>query len=141
MSTDFNTWLAENGLALLFTTITGDSFYVNREKRFGVVRTVGTYSVQSFYLDDIIEIKTKDDEKLVYEWTTNTGWKIPQRSTSHSTNEVYMKLRMKNTGDIRLQIFKATGRNVERNTYEHANLINYACQISHAVFAEVTGCR
>ncbi len=134
MTNDFANWLAQNGLVEAFTTSAGDALYTNREMGFGVLKNLGDYSVHSFYLDDIIEFKTYDDEHIVAEWNCMSTWRVYPRSTSHSTNEVYMKIRFRNMLEVRLQIFRATHGNISRSSYDHVNLINYACQISQIVY-------
>lgn len=134
MMNDFTYWLAQNGLSEAFTTMAGDTFYVNREKGFGVLRKYGEYSVHSFCLNDIIEFKTYDDENLVVEWSCITPWRVMPRSTRFSTNEVYMKIRFRNQLVVRLQIFRGVNGNISRSSYEHMNLLNYACQISEYIY-------
>ncbi len=136
---DFSCWLAQHGLTEAFTTAAGDSLYVNREKFFGVIRKRGEYGAHSFYLDDIIEFKTYDDENLIVEWNTASSWRLSDRSTRFSTNEVYMKIRFKNQQVLKLQIFNSVRGNVKRDTNEHIALLNYACQISQIVYNCATG--
>ena len=139
MMQEFSYWLARHGLVEVFTTSDGDSMYVNREKMFGVIRKRGEYAAHSFYLDDIIEFKTYDDENLIVEWSTTSPWNLRERSTRFTTNEVYMKIRFRNGQCIKLQIFRAYDGNIKRNTNEHIDLLNYACRISHIVFQCATG--
>lgn len=134
MNGNFESWLYENGLQHVFTTNAGDAFYANREKKFGVLRKNGEYGVQSFYLDDIIEFKTYDDEILIAEWNTMFSWRVLQRATYHSTNEVYMLIKLKNQMSLRLQIFRGTKGNIKRDSNEHVQLFNYACQISQLIY-------
>ncbi|MBQ8038842.1 MAG: hypothetical protein IJ274_03055 [Lachnospiraceae bacterium] len=135
MAADFSTWLAENGLVETFTTNAGDTLYTNMEKKFGVLKKNGESGVQSFYLDDVIEIKTFDDEHLVLEWNScMTSWRVMERSTRFSTNEVYMDIRLQNQLVLRIQIFKGTKNNIKRQSNEHVNLLNYACQLSQIVY-------
>ena len=135
MANDFFSWLNENGLVEAFTTSAGDTLYVNNEKKFCVLRKHGEYNVQSFYFSDMVEFKTYDDEKLIAEWNCFTSsWRVCERSTRFSTNEVYMKIRLGNQLEIKLQIFRATNGNISRDTANHVNLFNYACQISQIVY-------
>lgn len=139
MMNEFSQWLLQHGLTEAFTTAAGDSLYVNREKLFGVIRKRGEFGAHSFYLDDIVEFKTYDDENLIVEWNTASVWKLSDRSTRFSTNEVYMKIRFKNRQILKLQIFRATNGNIKRDTENHIALLNYACQISHIVYSYATG--
>ncbi|MBE6977231.1 MAG: hypothetical protein E7438_01115 [Ruminococcaceae bacterium] len=134
MTGEFSAWLAKYGLTESFTTPAGDAFYVNISKKFGVLRKNGEYGIQSFYLDDILEFQTYDDENLVAEWNAYRSWRIPERNTRYSTNEVYMTLRLKDGKTIRIQLFRATGGNIQRNSPQHVNLIEYARQISQVVY-------
>ena len=134
MTDQFSDWLAQHGLSTVFVTNAGDGFYANREKMFGVIRKNGEYGVHSFYLDDIVGFQTYDDEKLVTEWHTTTTWRVLPKSNSYSTNEVYMKLFMRNGSVLKLQIFQAKQGNVKRNSTDHVNLLNYACQLSQIIY-------
>ncbi len=134
MNNDFLNWLAQNGLTTAFVTNAGDGFYTNKEKKFGVLRKNGEYGAHSFYFDDIIEIQTYDDEHLIVEWSKFSAWKVSQRSTRFSTNEVYMNIRLRNQTVLRMQIFKAKSSNISRNSSDHVNLFTYACQISQIVY-------
>lgn len=135
MANDFATWLEENGLKEVFTTSAGDTLYFNMTKRFGVLKKKNEMGVQSFYLDDIIEIQTYDDENLVLDWNScMSAWRVMPRSTRFSTNEVYMNIRLQNQLVLRIQIFKAAKKNVERKSNDHVNLLNYACQLSQIVY-------
>lgn len=134
MTNEFLQWLAKYGLTAAFTTSAGDTLYTNREKKFGVLAKNGEYGVQSFYLDDIIAFKTFDDENLIAEWNCWTSWRVLGRSTRFSTNEVYMDITLKNQQVLRLQIFRGVSRNVDRDSNEHINLFNYACQISQYIY-------
>lgn len=134
MTNDFANWLTKYGLTEAFTTSAGDTLYTNKQKKFGVLKKNGEYGVQSFYLDDIIGFQTYDDENLVAEWNQMTSWRVMPRSTHHSTNEIYAKIRLKNNSVLKLQIFKAIYGNIERESYEHVNLFNYACQISYIIY-------
>ncbi len=135
MANDFATWLVENGLKEAFTTSAGDTLYFNMTKRFGVLKKKDEMGVQSFYLDDIIEIQTYDDENLVFDWNScMSAWRILPRNTRFSTNEVYMNIRLQNQLVLRLQIFRAAKKNVERKSNDHVNLLNYACQLSQIVY-------
>ncbi len=135
MANDFATWLVENGLKEAFTTSAGDTLYFNMTKRFGVLKKKDEMGVQSFYLDDIIEIQTYDDENLVLDWNScMSAWRVMPRSTRFSTNEVYMNIRLQNQLVLRIQIFKAAKKNVERKSNDHVNLLNYACQLSQIVY-------
>lgn len=135
MTNDFANWLYQNGLVEAFTTSAGDTLYVNQEKKFCVIRKYGEYNVQSFYFSDMVEFKTCDDEKTIAEWNCCTSsWRISERSTRFSTNEVYMEIRLRNQLVIKLQLFRATKGNISRNSINHVNLFNYACQISQIVY-------
>lgn len=131
---DFSAWLEKYGLTETFTTHAGDGFYTNKAKKFGVLRKKGQQGVQSFYLDDIVAFQTYDDEKLIAEWEKMTSWRIMERATRHSTNEVYMDIRLKNQQVIRVQIFKGTEGNISRDSDTHVRLFNYACQLSRIVY-------
>ena len=132
---DFATWLVENGLKEAFTTSAGDTMYFNMTKRFGVLKKNGEMNVQSFYLDDIIEIQTYDDENLVFDWNgCMSTWRALPKNNRFSTNEVYMNIRLQNQLVLRVQIFRAARKNVERNSSEHVRLLNYACQLSQIVY-------
>lgn len=139
MTKDFAEWLAQNGLAAIFTTSAGDSFFANRDKKFGVIKRAGEYNTFSFYLDDIVGFTTFDDENLVAEWKYRSPWRILPRNTNFSTEEVFINISFRNGSSIRLCIFKAVGSNVRRNTNEHIELLNYACRISHAVYDLANG--
>ncbi len=135
MTNDFASWLSQNGLVEAFTTSAGDTLYVNNEKKFGVLRKYGEYNVQSFYFSDMVEFKTYDDENLIAEWNCcTTSWRIGERSTRFSTNEVYMEIRLRNQLVIKMQLFRAAKKNISRDTKDHINLFNYACQISQIVY-------
>lgn len=140
MTNDFQNWLMQNGLTAAFTTSASDTLYTNRLKGFGVLHKNGEKSPQSFYLEDIVELKTYDDENLVVEWNRATrNWRIYERSTRHSTNEVYTKIRLVNGMVMKLQLFHATYGNIERESYEHINLFNYAVQITQILLGLATG--
>ena len=135
MATDFSSWLVENGLTEAFTTTAGDTLYLNMSKKFGVLKRKNEMGVQSFFLKDIIEIQTYDDENLVYDWNTcMSAWRVMPRNTRFSTNEVYMNIRLQNQIVLRVQIFKAVKKNIERQSNDHVNLLNYACQLSQIVY-------
>lgn len=133
MTNEFANWLVENGLEELITTNAGDTLYINRDKKFGVLKKHGELNVNSFYLDDIVEIKTYDDEHPVAEWSCMSPLFAHERSTRHSANEVYMKIRMKNQSVLRLQIFRATKGNIPRDSNGHVNLIGYSVQVTRMV--------
>ena len=133
VNNEFSIWLKENGLIETITTSAGDSFYTNLEKHFGVIRKNGEYGVNSFYLDDVLEIRTYDDENLIMEWTCTSSSFWHQRSTRFSTNEVYMKIKLKNQLELKFQIFRATNGNISRNSNVHVDLFNYACQVSQLI--------
>lgn len=139
MTNDFANWLAQNGLVEAFTTTAGDALFVNLQKRFGVLKKCNDYGAQSFYLDDIFSIQTKDDEHLVAEWNRMTGWRTGERSTRYSTNEVYIIIRFANQTQVKLQVFHGTKGNISRDTYDHANLYNYACQLTQILYSFATG--
>ncbi len=130
MLNEFRKWLDDNGLKEEFTTLYGDSFYTNRAKQFGVLRQKDVFEVKSFYLDDIIEIKAYDDENLVAEWNCISALRFSQRNTHHSTNEMYVKIRLRDQSVLKIQIFKAAGQNIQRHSDNHVRLYNYICQIS-----------
>lgn len=134
MTNEFMNWLAANGLSEVFTTHAGDVFYTNPQSKLGVILNRKTGNVQSFYLTDIIEIRTYDDENLVVEWNLATPFRVGRRSTRYSSNEVYMKIRLRSSLEIRLQVFKATGKNIKRDSPQHVNLFNYSTQISSIVY-------
>ena len=135
MMDHFSVWLAQNGLTELFTTPAGDSMYINHKKQFGVIRKMGEYAAQSFYLDDIIECKTYDDEYMIAEWGIGMPWKLYERSTRYTTNQVYMNIRFKNSTVLKLQLFRGTNGNIKRDTNQHIDLLNYACRITQAVIS------
>ena len=139
MTNDFSFWLAQNGLSEILTTAAGDSMYVNREKLFGVIRKRGEYAAHSFYLDDIVECKTYDDENLIVEWSKTTPWTLSERSIRYSTSQVFMKIRFRNNQILKLQIFLGTEGNIKRNTEKHIALLNYACQVSQIIYSHVAG--
>ncbi|MBQ4611965.1 MAG: hypothetical protein IJB26_00285 [Clostridia bacterium] len=141
MNNEFQIWLEQNGLTEAFTTSAGDALYVNRDKKFGVLRKHGEYGVHSFYLDDIIEFKTYDDENPVAEWSAyhDANWRLYERSTRFSTNEVYVNLRLRNQLVLKIQLFVGTTGNIRRDSYNHVNLYNYACQISHLLYNLANG--
>ncbi len=130
MTNEFSQWLADNGLEELITTNAGDTIYINRGKKFGVLKRHGELNVNSFYLDDIVEIKTYDDEHLVAEWSCMSPLFTHERSTRHSANEVYMKIRMKNQFVLKVRIFRAKSGNIPRNSNGHVNLIGYSVQVT-----------
>lgn len=134
MTKEFSDWLAKYGLTEAFTTQAGDTLYTNVQKKFGVLKKSGEYGVRSFYLDDITGFKVFDDENLVVDWNYATTWRALSRSTSFSTNEVYMNIRLKDQSVIQLQIFKAVNGNISRSSHVHADLYNYACQIAQIVY-------
>ena len=131
MTNDFMNWLAMNGLSTAFVTSSGDALYANKLKGFGVIQKHGETGAHSFYFNDIVEIKTYDDENMVMEWNRSMmGWRMGERSTRHSSNEVTMTIRFMHSPVIKMRLFKAEGGNVERDSIEHVNLFNYACQIT-----------
>ena len=139
MMNQFNEWLEQNGLTLAFTTVAGDSLYVNREKGFGVLKKLNDYGAQSFFLNDIAEIRTCDDENLVAEWNCMGFWRTGERNMRYSTNEVYMKISFRTQPALKLQIFHGTNGNITRGTVEHYNMYNYACQLTQFVCDLATG--
>ena len=46
---EFSKWLDENGLEELITTNAGDAVYVNREKKFAVLKKHGFYDIINLY--------------------------------------------------------------------------------------------
>lgn len=147
MTNAFSNWLSENGLREVFTTHAGDTFYVNKERKIGVLKkgngfnpqAVYQYDVQSFYLDDIIEFKTYDDENLLTEWNRMMSMRAYAHSTRYSTNEIYINIRFKNRLDLKLQIFRGTRGNIKRNTRDHINMLNYAYKLSQALYNCIHG--
>ncbi len=139
MTGDFQNWLAQNGLTPVFTTTAGDTLYVSYVQRFAFLQKYGTVGGQSFFLHDIVEVQTFDDENLMATWNRMMPFQVMPRSTSHSTNEVYMKIRLSNNQILKVQIFKAVHGNIERDSISHANLCNYACQLSHVWYNCVMG--
>lgn len=131
---EFNNWLIQNGLTESFTTNAGDSFFTNMEKRFGVIKKADNYNVQSFYLDDIIEFKTLDERKVLYEWGRNSIWRTYDRISHHSTSNVYMKIWLRNGQTLIVQIFRATNGNISRSSNDYINLINYAGLLSQIIY-------
>lgn len=139
MNNDFYYWLQQNGLTEEFTTNAGDSFYTNQAKGFGVIKKHEPHTVQSFYLRDIVELKTYDDENLICEWNNMSHWMSYPKSSKFSTNEVYIKIRFSNQTVIKLQIFRGINGNVKRDSENHINLLNYACQISQILYNAILG--
>lgn len=140
MEQAFSKWLEDNGLVKVFTTNAGDSFYANREKKFGVIRNGAGYSVLSFYFEDILGIRTFDDENLLCEWSLYmpTLRYLP-KSNSHSTNEINMRIQMSNGVEYRIQIFRATYGNIRRDSATHVDLVNYAAQITQLFHNHIRG--
>ena len=134
MTNDFSAWIAQNNLQEVFTTAAGDTLYVNRATKLGVLRKYGEARVHTFYLSDVTEFKTYDDEHLVTDWNRMTSWNILQRSTIYSSSEMYMLLRFSNQLVLKIQIFKATDRKIKRNSEYHISMFNYACRLSQVVF-------
>ena len=134
MQENFNNWLIENNLSEVLTTNAGDTLYLNNEKRYLVLKKFGEYNTRAFYLDDIVEFNTYDDEKHVAYWIRGGSGGSKERSTSHSTNEVFMKIKLRDQSVVRLQIFKAKNKNIERDSQTHVNLFTYACQISQRIY-------
>ena len=139
MTNDFANWLVQNGLVEAFTTTAGDALFVNPQKRFGVLKKCNDYGALSFYWDDVMSIQTKDDEHLVAEWNRMSGWRTNARNTRFSTNEVYINIRFSNHSEVKLQIFHGTKGNVSRDTFDHVNLYNYACQLTQILYGFITG--
>lgn len=139
MTGDFQHWLAQNGLTPVFTTSAGDTLYASYTQRFAFLQKYGMVGGQSFFLHDVVEVQTFDDENMVATWNRMMPFQMMPRSTSHSSNEVYMKIRLSNYQIIKVQIFKATHDNIERDSIAHANLYNYACQLSHVWYRCVMG--
>ncbi len=138
MNADFSQWLQQNGLQEVFTTSVGDRFYVNTEKKFGVLKKQGEYGAYSFYLDDIVSFETYDDEILVEEWNRAGIWRAPERATHHSTCEVNLILGLKTGQKFKIRLFRAMGENVKRNSREHADLHYYARRIGYAIYTYAT---
>lgn len=141
MNNDFMNWLAANGLTQLFTTNAGDTLYVNLEKKLGVLHKYGEYGAQSFFLNDIIEFRTYDDEHLVSEWNCMMPWRVLQRATGYSTNEVYINIRMRNQLMLKLQIFRGVNGNIRRSSNDHWYMFNYACQLSQKLYESIMACQ
>lgn len=139
MNNDFFGWLAENNLTEAFTTNAGDTLYVNVEKKFGVLKKLNVFALQSFYLDDIIEFKTYDDEHVICEWNCMGTWRFLERVDRYSTGEVYMKIVLRNSMVLRVSIYKAVNGKINRQSNDHINLFNYACGISQIVYNCATG--
>ena len=133
MTQEFSNWLAQNGLTEAFTTHAGDTLYVNKAKKFGVLRKNGEYGIKSFYLDDIVEIKTYDERRLIVSWDRLNSWTVTERSTRHSTSSVVMNITLRSQEVLKIQIFKATYGKIARNSSNYVNLLNYACQLSQIV--------
>lgn len=138
MQNSFSEWLENNNLTEVFTTNAGDTVYANKEKRFAVIKKAGEYTTRAFYFDDVIGFDTKDDEKLISNWIRGISGGTNRRSTSHSTSEVYMEIKLKDNSKIKLQIFKAKGKNIERDSQTHVNLFVYACQVSQSFYDLIT---
>lgn len=134
MNNDFNNWLAENGLQVAFTTSAGDTLYTNMQKRFGVLKKADNYNVQSFYLDDIVEFRTYDDKRLIVDWGVYRAWKTYDMSTRYSTNNVYMKIFLRNGLILPVQIFCAANGNILRSSNDYINLYNYSILLSQIVY-------
>ncbi len=134
MTADFQKWLNENNLEHLFTTPAGDSFWANREKKFGVLQRNGEIGASSFYLDDIMEITTYDDENTLVHWSSISPWRVMPRQTIHSSYQFYTMIKLKNQLELRIQIYRSTDRNVVRNSDEFHNIANYALQISQCLY-------
>lgn len=141
MNYDFMNWLAANGLTQLFTTNAGDTLYVNVEKNLGVLHKYGEFGAQSFFLSDVIEFRTFDDEHLVSEWNCMMAWRVLPRATSHSSNEFYINLRMRNQLMLRIQIFRGVRGNIERSSNDHWYMFNYACQLSQKLYENIRACQ
>ncbi len=141
MEQAFSKWLADNGLVKAFTTNAGDSFYVNREKKFGVIKNADNYSVQSFYLDDVMALIVNDDENLLVEWNTfMPALRYLPKSYRHSTSEIKMRIQLLNGMELRLQIFRADGYSkVVRESQAHVALVNYAAQITQIFYNYIKG--
>lgn len=137
MTQAFAAWLAEHGLAQVFITHAGDGFYANNEKKIGVLQRSGETGATSFYLNDVLEMELRDDENTLARWNTYAGWHTFPRSTRHSTNEVYLRFRLMNGVEYKMQIFRATHGNITRTSPEHINLCNYACQIAQIFLSHI----
>lgn len=141
MMDQFYNWLAQNNLSEAFTTSAGDSLYVNREKMFGVIYKMGELGAHSFYFDDIVECKMYDDNHLIADWSSTAPWQLYNRSTRHSTKQLYMNIRFKDNHSLRLQIFRSTNGNVIRGSLTHINLLNYGCQIAQILYNCCVNCQ
>ena len=133
MNNEFSKWLDENGLEELITTNAGDAVYVNREKKFAVLKKHGDTNAVSFYLEDVSEIKAYDDENLVAEWNRINPLSKRERSTRFSTNEAYVKIYLNNQDVLRVQIFRAKNGNIPRNSNGHINLVGYSIQVTRII--------
>ncbi len=139
MTNEFSLWLQQNNLVELFTTIAGDSFYYNKEKGFGAIKSQNPFNVQTFYLNDVTGFETKDDEIRVACWSCGGMWSTAPKGTRHSSNEFYMYFSLGSQPRIKLQIFKAQNRNnIPRSSTEHWKMYNYACQLSQLAFQCLT---
>ena len=139
MDASFAKWLEQNGLVLAFCTSAGDCVYVNRQKRFGVLEKFDERGVQSFYLDDVVLFETRDDEKLIARWAKNGIWSVEPKSERYSTNEMYICFQLADGKTLRLQLFRAADRNVERDSEAHKRLYRYACNSSQCLYNLIAG--
>ena len=137
VSSEFADWLVRYGLTEVFTTVSGDAFYVNKDKRYAVIKRKNQQGVYSFYLDDVLEFRTYDDEKLIAEWNRTTSWHVMERPKGFSTNEVKMRIFLKDSHMVDLQIFKGLRSNISRDSADHVRLFNYACHISQVVYKHI----
>lgn len=139
MDASFAKWLEQNGLVLAFCTSAGDCVYVNRQKGFGVLEKFDERGAQSFYLEDVVAFETRDDEKLVARWERNGTWGVEPRADKHSTNEMYLCLRLADGKVLKVQLFRAAAHNVERATEAHQRLYRYACNSSQCMYNLIVG--
>ena len=133
MNNDFSAWLDQNGLTKAFRTQAGDTLYKNIDKMFGVLVKAGSFNVKSFYLDDVVGFRVRDDENTLFEWSVFSGWRNMPRRTHYSTSEIEMIITLRDGTKLKLQIFRAAGEKVRRDSEEHVALCNYASQIAQAV--------
>ena len=139
MDNGFFQWLQQNQLKELFTTSAGDTFYYNKERGIGAIKTMNPFNVQSFNLNDVYGFETKDDEILVSSWNRNSFKMVAPKGTRYSTNEVYINITFMTRPPIKLQVFRAVSGNISRSTPNHWGLYNYACQLSQSLYDCIMG--
>ena len=139
MDNRFNAWLEQNGLTLAFSTSAGDCVYVNRQKMFGVLKKYDENGAISFYLDYIVGFETYDDEILVARWNRSGLWGVEPKGARYSTSQVYVKMHMRDGRTLRVTLFKALEKNIDRQSDTHQRLYTYACQMSQCVYNLAVG--